>query len=192
MEAVRVLAAALWNRRGCPEGDDWTDWFAAERMARAGYHECHGCKAPVAGTRDDPVTFRFEQGRAHRGCVFCERFLALAATVAIKDADGARHTSVSYRALERLSESQVLRLARRLGYRNECDRLASSRARRAALEDFVTMGAHAEHKASTTVIGHDFRTVPMCARCAPPSISGFVAEHQAHGDLPEGESDPGH
>jgi hypothetical protein len=34
--AVRDLAYRLWERRGCPEGEDQADWFEAERQLGSG------------------------------------------------------------------------------------------------------------------------------------------------------------
>src|SRR4051812_27965844 len=35
MASVEELAFARWSTRGCPLGDDWSDWFAAEAQQRA-------------------------------------------------------------------------------------------------------------------------------------------------------------
>lgn len=32
---IRRLAYQLWEQSGCPAGDDWTHWFAAESHLRA-------------------------------------------------------------------------------------------------------------------------------------------------------------
>jgi len=36
MEAIRKAAYELYEKRGCTPGNEWTDWFEAERLVKKG------------------------------------------------------------------------------------------------------------------------------------------------------------
>lgn len=33
--SAEQIAYELWQNRGCPHGDDWTDWLKAEKIVKA-------------------------------------------------------------------------------------------------------------------------------------------------------------
>jgi hypothetical protein len=141
---VATIAYRLWEERGRPHGDDWTDWFNAERIV-AEWHECYSCAKKIPPRQ---VVFGFEELRAHHACKFCDRFLEMCANV---DTQG--YSEESYKLLGRLTDQQLVRKARRIGYRGEHDHIKSKKNRRDAIEEFVHMGAHTEHALTSKVIG---------------------------------------
>ena len=97
MAQVEELAYALWEARGRPVGDDWTDWFAAEALSQG--------EAPVM--RWPELRFDF---MADLRAIYASKLAALGVSVDAGDNAGeviAKYYSQSYRVIEPVSRRVV-------------------------------------------------------------------------------------